>query len=93
MATIAIADVRAAVPDMTGEVAIKGLGAPVEVMRDAYGVPHIRARGADDVFIALGFVHAQDRLWQMDATRRRGLVFKPTPCPTPSPRLRWRGGA
>ncbi|MGE0421305.1 MAG: penicillin acylase family protein [Reyranellaceae bacterium] len=73
MASITMADARAAVPDMMGEVAIGGLAAPVEVMRDAWGVPHIRARGADDVFIALGFVHAQDRLWQMDATRRRGL--------------------
>lgn len=73
MAAITTADLRAALPDMTGEVAIKRLAGPVEVMRDAWGVPHIRARGADDVFIALGFVHAQDRLWQMDATRRRGL--------------------
>src|SRR6188768_3984786 len=73
MAAITMADVRAAVPEMTGEVPIQGLAGNVEVMRDAYGVPHIRARGADDLFIALGYAHAQDRLWQMDATRRRGL--------------------
>jgi penicillin amidase len=53
-----------------GEVAIPGLKEPVEVLRDRWGVPHIYARNADDLFFAQGFVTAQDRLWQMDWWRR-----------------------
>ena len=52
---------------------IPGLRAPVDLWRDAWGIPHLRARGADDAFFALGYVHATDRLWQMDALRRRAL--------------------
>ncbi|MCW2783388.1 MAG: Penicillin amidase, partial [Marmoricola sp.] len=47
--------------------------APVDLWRDAWGIPHLRARGSDDAFFALGYVHATDRLWQMDALRRRAL--------------------
>jgi penicillin amidase len=54
-------------------VEIEGLGGPVEVLRDAVGVPHCYARSEHDAFLAQGFVHAQDRLWQMDYDRRRGL--------------------
>ena len=43
----------------------------VTVYRDEWGIPHIRARGVRDVFVAQGFVTAQDRLWQMDASRRQ----------------------
>lgn len=50
---------------------VPGLQAPVDLWRDAWGIPHLRARGADDAFFALGYVHATDRLWQMDALRRR----------------------
>lgn len=50
---------------------IAGLAAPVDLWRDRWGIPHLRARGADDAFFALGYVHATDRLWQMDALRRR----------------------
>jgi penicillin amidase len=73
MASITVADLRVAVPDMTGEMRVAGLGAPVEILRDPWGIPHIRGRGANDVFLALGFAHAQDRLWQMEATLRRGV--------------------
>jgi penicillin amidase len=44
----------------------------VEVFRDRWGVPHIYARSAPDLFFAQGYVHAQDRLWQMDLQRRAG---------------------
>ena len=44
--------------------------APVTVRRDAHGVPHIEAATEDDLFVAQGYVTAQDRLWQMDASRR-----------------------
>lgn len=50
---------------------LAGLHAPVDLWRDALGVPHLRAQGAVDAFFALGHVHATDRLWQMDAVRRR----------------------
>ena len=48
-----------------------GLHAAVTVHRDEWGIPHIRATGERDAHFALGFVHAQDRLFQMDLTRRR----------------------
>lgn len=45
----------------------------MEIVRDAWGIPHVRARGVADAFFAQGFVHAQDRLWQMD--RNRHLAY------------------
>ena len=55
-----------------GELSVKGLQGPVTVTRDQYGVPHILAQSSDlDAFFALGFVHAQDRLWQMEVQRRQ----------------------
>jgi penicillin G amidase len=44
--------------------------APVQIMRDARGIPHIRAQNEHDAFFAQGYVEAQDRLWQMDLIRR-----------------------
>lgn len=52
---------------------VDGLSAPVEVVYDRWGVPHIRARSADDAFVAQGFTAARDRLFQLDLWRRRGL--------------------
>jgi penicillin amidase len=52
---------------------IEGLDASVRVYRDQYGIPHIRAASQADCFFANGYVHAQDRLWQMDAARRRAV--------------------
>jgi penicillin amidase len=51
---------------------ISGLpvSAPVEVARDSYGIPHITASSEHDLYVAQGFVHAQDRLWQMESLRR-----------------------
>jgi penicillin G amidase len=51
---------------------IPGLAGAVDVWRDAWCIPHIKAGTAGDAFSALGFVHAEDRLWQMEALRRRG---------------------
>src|SRR5688500_14838477 len=56
---------RTSLPQEAGAVRLAGLTAPVEVVRDANGVPSIFARTEDDGYFALGFVHAQDRLWQM----------------------------
>jgi penicillin amidase len=63
---------RLSLPQLTGEVELAGLEAPVEVLRDAHGIPHIFARSERDAQFALGFVHAQDRLWQLEMNRRIG---------------------
>jgi penicillin amidase len=57
-------------PQTRGTIKVEGLSAPVEVFRDSYGVPHIYARTSEDLFFAQGFVHAQDRFWQMEFSRR-----------------------
>ena len=57
-------------PKIEGEVALPGLDRPVEILRDGDGVPHIFAETLDDASYALGFAHAQDRLFQMDFQRR-----------------------
>jgi penicillin amidase len=59
-----------ALPAIDGRVAVDGLGAPVEIVRDTDGVPHIRAASEADAFFAQGYAHAQDRLWQMEFQRR-----------------------
>lgn len=64
------ATAKAALPQLDGEVKLAGLSAPVMVRRDAHGVPHIDAATQDDLFVAQGYVTAQDRLWQMDGYRR-----------------------
>jgi penicillin amidase len=60
----------AALPVLDGDVHLAGLSAPVLVRRDGHGVPHIEAATESDLFLAQGYVTAQDRLWQMDALRR-----------------------
>ena len=47
-------------------------GAIVDMWRDEWGIPHIKARGMQDAFTALGYARAEDRLWQMEALLRRG---------------------
>jgi penicillin amidase len=61
---------KAALPQLNGDAQLGGLSAPVTVRRDAHGVPHIEAATQDDLFMAQGYVTAQDRLWQMDTMRR-----------------------
>jgi penicillin amidase len=67
------AALRAALPDTRGILTVPGLAAAATVFRDEWGIPHIRTGSAHDAHFALGFVHAQDRLFQMDLTRRRAL--------------------
>lgn len=57
-------------PVLDGRLPIAGLRDSVSVIRDRWGVPHIYASNTHDLFLAQGFVHAQDRLWQMDMYRR-----------------------
>ncbi len=61
---------RGAIPDYSKNVQIKGMSAEVSVFRDSLGIPHIYAENETDLYRAVGFVMAQDRLWQMDLLRR-----------------------
>jgi penicillin amidase len=61
---------RRELPQVDGTIILNGISGPVGVIRDKLGVPHIRAASYDDLFFAQGFVTAQDRLWQMDVSRR-----------------------
>jgi penicillin amidase len=63
---------RTSLPRINGSLAVTGLDKPVAITRDADGIPSIRAQTIHDAYFALGFVHAQDRLWQMEAFRRVG---------------------
>ncbi len=61
---------RAALPQLDGTIQVNGLAASTKVTRDNHGVPTIEATTPEDLFFAQGYVTAQDRLWQMDITRR-----------------------
>jgi penicillin G amidase len=61
--------VRRSFPQTSGELTLAGLDAPVEVLRDDHGVPTVVASTSDDLFRAQGYVHAQDRFWEMDFRR------------------------
>ncbi len=63
-------------PSFTGQaprakLSLSGLKAPASVYRDRYGIPHIYAQSSEDAFFALGYLHASDRLFQMEIFRRR----------------------
>jgi penicillin amidase len=64
--------VRRSFPQTRGTITLNGLDGPVDVVRDSMGVPHIYASSEHDLFMAQGFVHAQDRFWQMDFWRHIG---------------------
>lgn len=59
-------------PDYDGQKTLSGLSSEVEIIYDSYGIPHIYGDNEPDAFRALGYVHAQDRLWQMELLRRIG---------------------
>ena len=59
-------------PQTDGEIQLEGLNAPVDIYRDKMGIPHIYATTPHDLFFAQGYVHAQDRFWQMDTWRHIG---------------------
>ncbi|MFT3895363.1 MAG: penicillin acylase family protein [Anaerolineales bacterium] len=59
-------------PQIDGTIQLEGLDAPVEIYRDSMGIPTIYATTQHDLFFAQGYVHAQDRFWQMDAWRHIG---------------------
>ena len=64
--------VETARPQTEGTVALAGLDAPVSILRDRHGIPRIVAASERDAYFALGFVHAQDRFFQMEFMRRAG---------------------
>lgn len=69
VAAVVIINVRRPLPDTDGTLTIPGLQEEVAVHRDEYGVPHIYAENEHDLFLAQGYVHAQDRFWQMEFWR------------------------
>lgn len=64
--------VRRPWPQVNGTVQVPGLRAPVTVIRDNWGIPHIYAANLHDLLFAQGYVHAQDRFWQLEFSRRIG---------------------
>ncbi|MGB9593038.1 MAG: penicillin acylase family protein, partial [Anaerolineae bacterium] len=65
--------VRRNFPQTSGTLTVPGLQAEVRVLRDEWGIPHIYAQNNHDLFFAQGYVHAQDRMWQMEFWRRIGM--------------------
>lgn len=63
---------RRALPALDGDLTVAGITAPVSIGRDSRGIPLITAASEDDAYFALGYVHAQDRLLQMEMMRRQG---------------------
>ena len=58
-------DLVAAAPKTSGKVVLDGPDRDIEVFRERYGIPHVRAQTSRDAFFGQGFVTAQDRLWHM----------------------------
>ncbi|HEX6978335.1 MAG TPA: penicillin acylase family protein [Alphaproteobacteria bacterium] len=71
-AAAAFAWLASSLPQTAGQIPVASPTAEVEIIRDAHGVPHIFASSEADAIYALGFVHAQDRLFQMDMMRMAG---------------------
>lgn len=60
---------RSALPPQEGVWVVDGVDDQVEIWRDSLGIPHIWASSEEDLYLAVGYIHAQDRLWQMDLFR------------------------
>lgn len=59
-------------PDPTRALRRSGcIDRPVDIYRDDWGIPHVRAQSLRDAFAGQGYAHAMDRLWQMDASRKQ----------------------
>src|SRR6478752_8060523 len=63
---------RRSLPQIDGTITVAGASAPIDIVRDADAIPHIFASTKADALFGLGYVHAQDRLWQMEFQRRIG---------------------
>jgi penicillin G amidase len=64
--------VRSQIPNYDAKILAQGLQHPVTVTRNLHGVPHIQARNVEDLYFVWGYVNAQDRMFQMEVTRRAG---------------------
>ena len=64
--------VRRPFPQTDGEITLDGPKGTIHIYRDEFGIPHIYANNQDDLFFAQGYVHAQDRFWQMELFRHFG---------------------
>ncbi|GAA3849284.1 penicillin acylase family protein [Streptomyces sp. NPDC002387] len=64
-----VSTVRASFPQTSGSITLEGLSGPVDVKRDGYGIPQIYASSDEDLFMAQGYVQAQDRFYEMDVRR------------------------
>jgi penicillin amidase len=64
--------ITSSLPLNNGSVSLHGIMATIEIVRDTYGVPHIYAQNEPDLYFALGYAMAQDRLWQMEFSRHLG---------------------
>ena len=64
---------RRSLPQIDGTITVAGVSAPIDIVRDADAIPHIYAATKADALFGLGYVHAQDRLWQMELQRRIGF--------------------
>ncbi|MGY9105546.1 MAG: penicillin acylase family protein, partial [Alphaproteobacteria bacterium] len=65
-----IASFRYSVPEYDGSLEFSEIGAPLRILRDEHAIPHIIAENIQDAAFGLGYAHAQDRLWQMEMSRR-----------------------
>ncbi|MBI4731834.1 MAG: penicillin acylase family protein [Chloroflexi bacterium] len=72
LSVLGVYTARRSFPLVEGEIQLSGLDGEVDIYRDGYGVPHIYASSLHDLFFAQGYVHAQDRFWQMDFWRHIG---------------------
>jgi penicillin amidase len=69
LSSVGIATVRKSFPETSGRLMVAGLKGKVEVLRDSFGVPQIYADNPEDLFLAQGYIHAQDRFFEMDFRR------------------------
>lgn len=69
LAGVTVWNIQRSFPQLDGEIALSGLDDAVEVQRDELGIPTITATTSHDLFYAQGYVHAQDRFWEMDFRR------------------------
>ena len=60
-------------PKLKGTISLKGITEDVRIITDSWGVPHIFAQNEEDLVFACGYVHARERMWQMEITRRAGF--------------------
>ena len=64
-------ELQAALPEVLHTLYVDGLDGTIDIYRDRYGIPHVRANSTREAFFGQGLATAQDRLWHMDADRHR----------------------